>query len=454
MFYTCIIMILYFLVITSAFADKIEACEEIEELAENKFNEALATNENVFVEFYAKWCAHCRKFDPRYETVYDLVKPHRHIKLAKVNVDENPDLAEKYNVTSYPSFKLFRRGEIIEYSSDRDEVNMANWIIKHSQAYISYIKSPEEFENLKAKNRVCFVMMGSESSNEFSIYLQAVKQAKGTCYGLIQDKGIFGLDDSIPSISVFKHDNEVFLTIVRFERLVEFFNQHQVPWVLPLGDQAIEEVFEKQKTGLFVFTKDPNVKDLLNLLTDYTFSFIQLVYGDLDSAQHLVFKRELGIEGKSMPFALIVDGKMRKFLFEGKINFENLKEFYNSFKSGTADVFYKSEEKISQDGILTKFIGNGFDEEIAKVKTLVAFVIPNCGYCRILTPDLEKLAEQFKDLRVGYIDISLNDLSTISITQFPSVALFSPLQPAGYFYSGNFSAEHIQEYYSLSKNSL
>lgn len=447
-------MILYLLLISSVFADPYVGCEEIEDLDESNFNEVLATNENVFVEFYAKWCAHSRKFALRYGTVHELLKNHKHIKLARIDVEYSPELAEKFNVSSYPEFKLFRKGEVINYTSDRDETNMANWIIKHSQAYVQYIKSTEELENLKANNWVCFVMMGSEDSEQFSVFLQAVKQSKGTCYGLIQDKGIFNYESkSEACILVFKQEYEKFQVIVRFEGLVEYFNQHQIPWVLPLSDQAIEEVFEKEKTGLFVFSKDNEIKDTLNLLTAETYNFVQLVYGDLSSAQHLVLAHELGISGKPMPFALIVDSNMRKYLYEGEISIEKLKQFYHEFKSGNAEVFYKSEEFVKDDGALVRFVGKGFIDEVAKVRTLVAFVIPNCGYCRILTPELEILARDHLDVRVGYIDLSLNDLPNLSVSTFPSVAMFSPSMPSGYFYSGDFTAKLIEEYYSLTKSS-
>lgn len=446
-------MILYLLLITSVLGDKYAACEQIEDLDESNFNEVLATNDSVFVEFYAKWCAHSRKFAPRYGTVYEHLRNHKHIKLARVNVEQNPELAEKYSVSSYPEFKLFRKGEVINYTSDRDETNMANWIIKHSQPYVRYIKSAEELENLKASNWVCFVMMGSEDSEQFSIFLQAAKQSKGTCYGLIQDKGVFNYETkSEACILVFKQDYEKFQVNVRFEGLVEYFNQHQVPWVLPLSDQAIEEVFEKGKTGLFVFSKDGNVKDTLNLLTADTYNFVQLAYGDLTSAQHLVLASELGISGKEMPFALIVDSNMRKFLYEGEISIGTLKQFYHKFKSGEAEVFYKSEELKTDDGELVRFVGNGFADEVAKVRTLVAFVIPNCGYCRILRPELEILARE-SDVRVGYVDLSRNDLPGFAVDMFPTVALFSPDVPSGQFYTGELTAKHIQEYFFLEKSS-
>lgn len=65
-------------------------------------------NEKVLVDFYANWCGPCKMLSPVLEKVSSEVK------VLKVNVDENPELAREYGVMSIPCIILFDRGEEVK----------------------------------------------------------------------------------------------------------------------------------------------------------------------------------------------------------------------------------------------------------------------------------------------------------------------------------------------------
>ena len=72
-------------------------------------NEVAKSNTPVFVDFWAPWCGPCRSVAP---IVEDLANQYAgKVKVAKINVDDSPEVAMKFMVTSIPTFILFKNGQ-------------------------------------------------------------------------------------------------------------------------------------------------------------------------------------------------------------------------------------------------------------------------------------------------------------------------------------------------------
>ena len=74
--------------------------------SENFESEVLKAEKPVLVDFWAEWCGPCRMMAP----VVEELEMGNEVKFAKINIDECPELAEKYNVMSIPTFKCFKNG--------------------------------------------------------------------------------------------------------------------------------------------------------------------------------------------------------------------------------------------------------------------------------------------------------------------------------------------------------
>ena len=73
--------------------------------------EVLNSANPVFVDFWAEWCGPCRAVSP---VVEELSKEYDgKVDFVKVNVDENGELAQKYNVFSIPTLAIFKNGEVV-----------------------------------------------------------------------------------------------------------------------------------------------------------------------------------------------------------------------------------------------------------------------------------------------------------------------------------------------------
>ena len=74
--------------------------------------EVLKSNEPVLVDFWAEWCGPCRMIAPAVEELASEYEGKA--KVAKVDVDNNPEISIKYNIRSIPTLLIFKKGEIVD----------------------------------------------------------------------------------------------------------------------------------------------------------------------------------------------------------------------------------------------------------------------------------------------------------------------------------------------------
>ncbi len=68
----------------------------------------------VLIDFWAPWCAPCRIQSPIVDELSRLFADQKNLTVGKMNVDENPAVAQEHQIFSIPTIKIFKAGEVIE----------------------------------------------------------------------------------------------------------------------------------------------------------------------------------------------------------------------------------------------------------------------------------------------------------------------------------------------------
>ena len=83
---------------------------EITITKENFESEVLRSEKPVLVDFWATWCGPCRMIAP---VLSEIARERSDVKVGKINVDEQPDLANEFRIASIPTLLLFRGGQVV-----------------------------------------------------------------------------------------------------------------------------------------------------------------------------------------------------------------------------------------------------------------------------------------------------------------------------------------------------
>ena len=93
---------------------------------ENFENEVINSDKTTIVDFYADWCGPCKMMSPVVDKIAEEMEGI--VKVGKINVDENQELAIKYGIMSIPTIMILKNGEVEKTFvgvTDKEEIKQA-----------------------------------------------------------------------------------------------------------------------------------------------------------------------------------------------------------------------------------------------------------------------------------------------------------------------------------------
>ena len=102
-----------------------------EHITDDNFDDAISGDTPVVVDFWAEWCGPCKAMAPHLDAVADELSGK--VKVAKINVDDNPMAASKYGIRGLPTLMIFKGGKMVHSQSGAmSKQRIADWIKEHA----------------------------------------------------------------------------------------------------------------------------------------------------------------------------------------------------------------------------------------------------------------------------------------------------------------------------------
>jgi len=415
-------------------------------LTEANFDEVIAENEFVLVEFYAPWCGHCKALAPEFAKAAGiLAEKESAIKLAKLDATEEGAVAEKFEVRGYPTLKWFKNGKAGEYGGGRTADTIVSWVEKKTGPPAKTLASLEEAKEYVTDKSVAIIGFFDDETSEGA---QAFLSVAGS-----MDDFQFAITAAADVRAEYKVEGDAVVLIKDFddgradlteglteEALTAFISSESLPLVVDFNHDTAQKIFSgeiKSHLLMFMSVAAEGHADKLAMLKEIATENkgkMLFVTINTDEEDHKRILEFFGILDTELPtFRAITLGEdMAKFKpVDDTIEGANVKAFVADFLAGNLKQHLMSEE-VPEDWDATGvkvLVGKNFHEVAMNVEkdVLVEFYAPWCGHCKQLVPIWDKLGEKYADhptIVIAKMDSTGNELEEVKVSGFPTIKLF------------------------------
>ncbi|XP_061777926.1 protein disulfide-isomerase A4 [Nerophis ophidion] len=425
-------------------------------LTKDNFDETVNNADIILVEFYAPWCGHCKRLAPEYEkAAQELSQRSPPIPLAKVDATVENDIASRFEVSGYPTLKIFRRGKMFDYNGPREKFGIVDFMNEQAGPPSKQVQAVKQVQEL-LKDGDDAVIVGVFSSEDaaYETYIEA-------CNSLREDftfRHTFSAEVakllkaspghviiSQPEKFRSKYEPASSTLAVKDSTSVsdvqEFFKKHAIPLVghrKPSNDAkrytkrplvvvyyGVDFSFDYRKATQFWRSK---VLEVAHDFPEYTFA----IADEEDYAEEL---KSLGLSesGEEVNVGILAEGGKKFAMDPEELDADVLRDFVTAFKKGKLKPVIKSQPVPKNNkGPVKVVVGKTFEDIVLDTEkdVLIEFYAPWCGHCKKLEPDYLALGKKYKsekNLVIAKMDSTANDVldDNYKVEGFPTI-YFAP----------------------------
>jgi len=409
-------------------------------LTDANFNQTIADNKFIMVEFYAPWCGHCKTLKPEYaKAATELKAADPAVALAKVDATKEEGLAARFGVEGFPSLKWFREGSVKDFQGGRTADEIVSFCKKQSGEPTQKVATDEDLTALVTKSRVVVAGYFTEQAGDLytafrASALESEKVFAEPSADVAAKRGV-----SAPAIVVYKNFDEGLATYsgaANSTELLAFVSAQSRPMVFQFKEELIEDMFHNDlpKIAMFAYTEahEAAMKDAAaRASVRGKFVFMQVGKGEDPN-----FFEYMGVDPEGTePKVMAIDAATgKKYQLEGDITADSIEKFATGVAAGTIPPFLKSAPiPEKQEGDVVEVVGKNFKDVVinSDKHVILEFYAPWCGHCQQLAPIYEKVATHFKethpdDVVIAKIDGTANEVEEeLPVEGFPTIFAFA-----------------------------
>lgn len=431
-------------------------------LTKDNFTEITDREKLIIVMFYAPWCGHCKRLHPEYEKAAQELKQRENgAVLAKVDATIETELASKYEVSGYPTLKIFRQGHVYDYKGDaRDSWGILSYIEMQQGPASKELSSLDAIKQQlgssldpSAVTNVAF--FESTGDPTFVVYEEAANELRGDYkfWHTFSEEARNFFKVSPRTFVVFltekfqtQHEPKLHKLELKEEikssEITSFAKSKDAPLVGEYNSETSEKTYKsKRPLVLFFCTVDWSFEHRQATQTwrkkfaTVAKQFPSLTFAIADEEKNRELFNEFGFDESSEEINVgLIDEKNKKYSMKPQEEYDadEVTGFLKDYLKGNLAPKVKSQSiPRKQDGPVTIVVGKTFEKIVLDKKkdVLIELYAPWCGHCKKLEPVYKDLAKKFKkhkNLVIAKMDATANDApDNYSSSGYPTI-YFAP----------------------------
>mmetsp|Transcript_1182 Transcript_1182/g.1082 ORF Transcript_1182/g.1082 Transcript_1182/m.1082 type:complete len:368 (-) Transcript_1182:251-1354(-) len=306
------------------------------------------------VEYYAPWCAHCKKLAPVYSEVGKRLKEKgSKAAVAKLDATKHTKIAQRVGVDGYPTLIWYNKGDQTLYQGERNEEALLDFILDESKSHVRMSTDLAEAKQFAESNRLCMVFWGDEKDTHYENYYSSAafnKDIAHLAYGDAAIKKAEGIPNKV-KISLYRNFDTKRIDYTGEYVLADintFLLDYRVPLVPVYDGDISKRVFGDKTQSAFLYFHDGEFKDeeafrkvAWDLRRKYIFSEVN-VKTDMGKRTLKNFIEK----APKLPFIGYVHVQKKeayRYLFSGDINAAAFQKFVGEVEDKKVKKIVKSE---------------------------------------------------------------------------------------------------------------
>ncbi|XP_051637020.1 protein disulfide-isomerase A2 [Manacus candei] len=435
-------------------SDEIKEEDNVLVLHEHNFARALSEHQLLLVEFYAPWCGHCQQLAPAYtQAATELRNESSPARLGKVDAMAQTALANEFNITSYPTLKLFRNGNRthpLPYTGLMDTRGIVRWMQRRAGPSATLLHDTDTANAFASSQDLVVIgffkdLKGQAAQAFYDVAAEMVDMPFGVAEAaeLFQAYGL-----SADTVCLFKKFDERQTNFpvdpekgLDTDELTRLLRVHSLRLVTEFNSETSNQIFGAKIPHHMLLFLNKSSSEQLSLQDGFkaaagTFrGEVLFVVVDVNGygADVLSF---FGMTPADAPtLRLVKMENNRKYQMEqDSFSDTAIRTFIQAVLDGKVKPHLLSAEPPEDwDTRPVKVLVGKTFEQVAFDETknvFVKFYAPWCSHCQAMAPAWEELGERYKDhedIVIAEMDATANELDNITIHGFPTLHYF----PAG-----------------------